>query len=428
MTTRLVPFPDHLALVPVSRWPTTLPADAVRIVLGTPPSKRIRRIRRRPAKPVVSFVVVTCDGLFFSRLCLESLLAARTAIPYEVIVVDNASADGTAEYLADVSSLDARVRVERSRRNTGFAAATNAGVAVASGDVIVLLNNDTIVPAGFLEHIVDRLQATEIGLLGAVTNRAGNEAQIETAYGTYGEFRTFARRYTQAHAREMFDIRTATMFCTAMRRDVWDDIGPLDEQFELGLFEDDDYAMRARQRGYRVVCAEDLFVHHFGQATIGHLGPTGRYGRLFHANRSRWEAKWGTAWHPYERREKAGYRELVARVRTLVSDRVPTRATVAVISKGDGELLRLDDRLAWHFPQAQDGGYAGHHPADSEACIEELERMRACGAGFLVVPATARWWLQHYDRFGAYLRTRYETIADDRSAAIFSLRPRPAHA
>ncbi len=98
-------------------------------------------------------------------------------------------------------------------------------------------------------------------------------------------------------------------------------IGPLDERFEIGLFEDDDYAMRVRQAGYRVVCAEDVFVHHFGQASIGRLGPTGQYGAVFHANRARWEEKWGVAWQPYERREKPAYRDLVGRIRQLVSRR-----------------------------------------------------------------------------------------------------------
>ncbi len=383
------PFPLDLAIVPVSRWPTTLPAASVRRVLETPVDQRVRRVSTSPLDPAISIVMVTCDGLLFSRLCLESLLANETSVPFEVIVVDNASSDGTNRYLTDLATLDARVIVQCNGRNAGFAAATNAGLSRARGNIVVFLNNDTIVPPGALERLLVHLADPSVGLVGAVTNRAGNEAQIETPYGTYGELQEFARGHMRAAASDPFDIRTATMFCAAMRRDVWSAVGPLDERFEIGLFEDDDYSMRARRIGYRVVCAENVFVHHFGQASIGRLARTGEYGRLFHANRARWEAKWGTAWRPYERREKRGYRTLVTRVRSLVRDVVPPAATVAVISKGDDELLVLDGRRAWHFPQGPGGMYAGHYPADSDACIAELERMRSDGADYLVIPATA---------------------------------------
>ena len=88
------------------------------------------------------------------------------------------------------------------------------------------------------------------------------------------------------------------MFCVAMRRDLWERVGPLDEQFEFGMFEDEDYAMRVQAAGYRVDCAEDSFVHHFGQASLGKLAATDEYGPLFHANRKRWEEKWGRPWEP----------------------------------------------------------------------------------------------------------------------------------
>ena len=415
------PFPLDLAIVPVSRWPTTLPETSVRRVLEAPVGKRVRRCSASPVDPVISIVMATCDGLLFSRLCLESLLGNGAGVPFEVIVVDNGSSDGTDRYLTELAKLDARVIVQCNGRNAGFAAATNAGLSQARGNIVVFLNNDTIVPAGALERLLVHLADPGVGLVGAVTNRAGNEAQIETSYGTYGELQQFARRHMRAAASAPFDIRTATMFCAAMRRDVWSAVGPLDERFEIGLFEDDDYSMRARQMGYRVVCAENVFVHHFGQASIGRLARTGEYGRIFHANRARWEAKWGRAWHPYERREKRGYRTLVTRVRSLVRDVVPPAATVAVISKGDDELLELDGRKAWHFPQGPGGMYAGHYPADSNACIAELERMRIDGADYLVIPATAQWWVQHYKEFGEYLNTRYAALGDAGSATVFRL-------
>lgn len=415
------PFPEDLVLDPVSRWPTTLPSATLRAVLGASVEQQIQQVAQAEAHPIASILMVTFDGLAFTRLCLESLLAVPSSTSFELIVVDNGSTDGTVAYLQAAASRDARVRVCVNGRNAGFGAATNQGAAMARGRVLVFLNNDTIVSDGWLDGIVRHLADPRIGLLGVVTNRAGNEAEIDVPYRTYGEYRRFAEARAREQAGRLFDIRTVTMFCTAMQRTVWAHIGPIDERFALGLFEDDDYSMRARQAGYRVVCAEDVFIHHFGQASIGKLGQAGTYGPLFHANRARWEAKWGIEWRPYTRREKPAYRALVEEIRRVVRDTVPDGATVLVLSKGDPELLDLDGRRAWHFPRDEDGTYAGHHPVDSAACIDALEALRAHGGGFLVVPATMRWWLEHYEDFGRHLSDRYRIVTDRDTCLIVSL-------
>jgi GT2 family glycosyltransferase len=415
-------FPHDLGLTPVSRWPTTLPDESVRAVIGTPVAQRVRR--RAPARrPTASIVTVACDGLLFSRLCLESLLAVEHPIDLEVIVVDNASCDGTAPYLADLASRDRRLRVERMSSNAGFAAATNRGVALARGDILVFLNNDTIPVNSWVEGLVAHLCDKRIGLVGAVTNRAGNEAEITVPYRTYGELERFAGEHAEAHRGELFDIRTATMFCAALRRDVWETVGPLDERFGLGLFEDDDFSMRVRRAGFRVVCAEDVFVHHFGQASMGRLASTGEYGALFHANRQLWEAKWAMHWTPYAKRAKPDYQLLVERVRELVGTTAPPGSTVLVVTKGDEELLKFSGRRGWHFPQQDDGTYAGHHPPDSTACIAELERLRARGASFLVIPEPSRWWLTHYAQFADHLDRHYVSF-DDQPGIIVALSAR----
>jgi GT2 family glycosyltransferase len=418
------PFPATLVLTPTSRWPTRLPPATVQAVLGNPlPRSRAYPVSQPPQAgiPRASIVIVTFNNLVYTRLCLESLLANTDYPHHEIIVVDNGSTDGTPDYLRSLAGLHPHIQVVLNGCNRGFAPANNQGLALARGDHLVLLNNDTLVPHSWLNRLVRDLEDRAIGLVGPVTNRTGNEAQIEVSYQTYGEFKQFSRDYYQSHGQERFDIRMLAMFCVAMRRDVYECIGPLDERFEVGLFEDEDYAMRVRAAGYRVVCAEDVFIHHFGQASIGELARAGAYGELFHANRRRWEEKWRTPWQPYQRRPNLAYQRLTERIRKVVAAAVPPDATVLVVSKGDEELLQLAGRTAWHFPQGEDGSYAGHHPADSAAAIAHLEALRDKGADFLLLPETARWWLQHYAEFGQYLDSRCWRIRCDGCCLLFNL-------
>ncbi|MFO0810211.1 MAG: glycosyltransferase family 2 protein [Gemmataceae bacterium] len=412
-------LPADVDLTLVSRRPARLAESTIRAVTagGVPIASRV-------AGPVrISVVVVTFNGLVFTRMCLSSVLGNTTEPGYELIVVDNASTDGTAEYLAAVVAENPHVRVVRNATNRGFAAANNQGLALAAGDVFVLLNNDTIVPPGWLATLTRHLADPAVGLVGPVTNRIGNEAEIETDYATYGQMLDFAERTRTENAGRGFDIPTPCMFCLALRRDAYDRIGPLDERFAVGLLEDDDYAARARRAGYRLVCAEDAFVHHFGEASFGDLVPTGEYGRLLDANKRRFAEKWGTAWTPYARRPGRSYAELKAAVRRGVERLVPEGATVAVISKGDDELTDLGRRTAWHFPQDRDGGYAGHYPADSAAAVAELESVRAAGCRYLVIPGRSFWWLDHYAGLRRHLDDRCREVARDANVAIYDIAP-----
>ena len=419
---RVPPLVDDLDLQAVSRWPTRLSDATVAAVLAAPLPVR-RAIPLCPTKtPRATIVVVTWDNYVFNRLCLESLLGSTQEMDCEILVVDNASTDGTAEYLQKLVDRFPQVRVSFNHCNMGFAASNNQVLSTARGECLVLLNNDTVAAPGWLPRLLAHLDDPRVGLVGPVTNRSGNEAQIEATYRTYGQYAAFAEDRWRDYRGQRTDIRVATMFCAAMRRDVFRQVGLLDERFEIGLFEDDDYCMRVRQAGYRVVCAEDVVVHHFGQASIGKLAAGGRYGELFHANRRRWEEKWRQAWEPYSARPSAAYTDLTTRMRAILAMLLPPGASVAIISKGDDNLLQIDGCVGRHFPCDGDGRYLGHHPADGAEAVRHLEAFRSSGGQFLVIPETSRWWLHHYAAFAQHLREHYAQMLDlDGTCALYCL-------
>jgi GT2 family glycosyltransferase len=253
----------------------------------------------RNAQPRVSIVIVSYNNVELTRLCLESVLRNSMHPNVEVLVVDNASKDGSVDYLQQFDG--SRVRVLFNQENTGFAAANNQALRVATGDYIVLLNNDTVVPRGWLPRLVRHLNDPEVGLTVAVTNFSGNESRITVPYTDIEDMPAFAESYMREHDGERFDIRVAAMYCVGMRRDVFDRLGPLDEEFAIGMFEDDDYSHRARLAGLRVVCAEDVYVHHFGQASFAKLDRT-TYDALWQRNQAYFETKWGVRWQPHQLR------------------------------------------------------------------------------------------------------------------------------
>jgi hypothetical protein len=114
----------------------------------------------------------------------------------------------------------------------------------------------------------------------------------------------------------------------------------------------------------------------------------------------------------------AEYADLVARVQATVAEHVPPGSSVLVVSKGDAALVELPGLAAAHFPQDASGAYAGHHPHDSAAATNELEELRRHGAEYLVLPATARWWLDFYEGFAAHLANHAELVADVPDACL----------
>jgi len=115
-------------------------------------------------------------------------------------------------------------------------------------------------------------------------------------------------------------------------------------------------------------------------------------------------------------------REVIQRIREVVDTSLPSNAKVIVVSTGDSDLLNLGGRQAWHFPQTEDGVYAGYYPAERTEAIAHLEALRTKRRYLLFLPSTALWWLEHYAEFKQHLESHHRLLVrqEDR-CLIFAL-------
>jgi GT2 family glycosyltransferase/glycosyltransferase involved in cell wall biosynthesis len=305
-------FVEHVSAALSGDFPPDERAARQQFAAGQTWDHRARAIDEAIAsivEPPISVVVLTYNNLAYTQACLFSIEAYSDYSNLEVIVVDNASSDGSKEWLhtwADEPSAAGHVRkLVLNERNLGFSAGNNVGLALARGEVLILLNNDTYVTRGWVRTLAAHFRRDPLlGLVGPVTNNIGNEAKLEIEYSDIVEMHRLAGRYTRAHPGETLEMHNAAFFCVAIPRPVYELIGGLDEDFGVGFFEDDDYCRRVQAAGLRIACAEDVFVHHHLSASFSALGSEVKRD-LFERNKAIYEAKWGR-WKPHEYRPRRG--------------------------------------------------------------------------------------------------------------------------
>ncbi|MBN2982931.1 MULTISPECIES: glycosyltransferase family 2 protein [Cohnella] len=239
-----------------------------------------------------SIIIPTYNQLALLKECIRSIMD-NTNVPYEIIVVDNASADGTAAYLR---SLGGQVRFRALDANRGFAGAINVGLMMAKGSTLLLLNNDTLVTERWLDNMLACLNSDErIGMVGPVSNCVSGDQQITVPYDHIGDMPRFAAAFNRSDASRWRRTDRLVGFCLLFRRELFEQIGYFDEGFELGNFEDDDYGIRVRLLGRNLVVAEDTFIHHFGSVSLRAIGE--QFARINDRNHLYFNEKWQ---HPYE--------------------------------------------------------------------------------------------------------------------------------
>lgn len=235
---------------------------------------------------LTSIIIPTYNAQSLLRSCVEAI-RAYTSPPYEIIVVDNASTDGTDTYCRRN-----HITFISLPENRGFPAACNMGLQLASGDEVLLLNNDVVVSQGWLTNLKRALySAPEIGIVGPITNYASGRQQVKINYEGMVDFHRVAESANHPNSQRWLETKRLVGLCFLFKRELLTTVGFLDEIFSPGHYEDDDYCYRARLKGYKLLIVGDCLVHHEGSASFKRVYDN-RLQELVERNRMIFMKKW----------------------------------------------------------------------------------------------------------------------------------------
>ena len=206
----------------------------------------------------VSIVIPVYNALEYARQCLESVYRAAVLVPFEVIVVNNGSSSDVAQWLSTEVQRRVGLRVLSFDHPLGFSKAVNEGARKAQGDFLVILNSDAAVTDGWLDGLIGAMRTdARIGIVSPVSDHCGPGPQLVSG-----------SREVSTHRGLIEEPRRLFFFCVMIRRELWESLGGLDEIYQLGTYEDDDFCLRARLAGWLLAVDPSVFVFNHASKTF----------------------------------------------------------------------------------------------------------------------------------------------------------------
>ena len=231
--------------------------------------------QQRATPPFINVVVPVYRGLEETLACLHSVLASGGRVARRVVAIDDCSPEPELSDALRALATDGAITYLRNERNLGFVGTANRGLSELGGGDVLLLNSDTVVPPGFLDRLYRAAYSDRA--IATVTPLSNNATicSLPQPPGTDGDpygldALAIDVLCQQENAGAVQDIPTAHGFCMYIKRAAIDDVGLFDtERFGAGYGEENDFSLRAYQRGWRNVCAGDVYVRHLGAVSFG---------------------------------------------------------------------------------------------------------------------------------------------------------------
>jgi len=252
-------------------------------------------------QPTISLVVLSWNKLELTRRCVESL-RRNTDVPYELIVVDNDSSDGSAAFAREAADIGVN-----NDQNLGFAAGMNSGLARASGDYVAFVNNDTTFPPNWASSLLEVFQdQPQAGIVLPAVTRAGNPVTVRSAPGS---------GWTKLVPFAEFPSGVVEV----LSRKLMKGLGGWNEAYERASAEDLDLAFTVWAHGYEIFLDERVLVEHESQASVRQIA---NRAQLYRKNLSQFLESW---------ENPANHDRLVASIESEDFERNLMRAQTAII-------------------------------------------------------------------------------------------------
>ena len=238
-------------------------------------ARRASRLQPAPASEPISIIVPVYADFESTEACFASLtqeIAARSDA--RLIIVDDASNDFRIKQLVQALSENQRVRLLTNEQNLGFAASVNRALAETERGDVILLNADTMVPPGFIARLEAVAHSTpEVGTITPLSNN-GELTSFPVPFrpnplGSYEDVCEIDNAAATVNAGRITDMPNGIGFCLYVTRACLDAVGAVSVAFDRGYFEDVDLCLRAREFGFRNVCAASVYVGHGGSRSFG---------------------------------------------------------------------------------------------------------------------------------------------------------------
>jgi len=236
---------------------------------------------------MISIIIPTYNQNELLNECIDSI--RKHTKDYEIIIVDNNSAPVyDAEHLADV-----KLTLIRNEENKGFPKAINQGVDVASGDIIVLLNNDCIVTPYWSERLLNGLNTFDV--VGPLTNYcSGIQRVLTPVYNNEDELDKVATEWTSLCIGKTHETDYIIGFCMMFKKSLFYNLDRFDESLWPCSGEEIDFCLKAKLNGHKVGVCCDVYIHHHGSQTFQWMQEQGmlNYRNVCERNKKYLNDKW----------------------------------------------------------------------------------------------------------------------------------------
>ena len=234
---------------------------------------------------MTSIIILSYHTFKYLQKCIISIREHTKIDSYELIVVDNASQDGSVEWLRQQED----VYLICNKENVGYSKGCNQGAAVAKGDYIIFLNSDTIVTPHWLDNMKIALTSNErVGAVGPMADSCPIAQRVSMTFSSHDELICFATHFNKSNPLKWERHTVLTGFCMMVRHSLWKQLGGFDERFSPAYFEDDDLSLRIMLLGYDLLVCKDTFIHHEEKVSLQNEVRNG----LLYKNQIKFQKKW----------------------------------------------------------------------------------------------------------------------------------------